>query len=108
MHEGIIHHLVGDHCAWFFQDNLLWTVFGLVGNVLFGSRFIIQWLHSEKHQRVIVPPIFWHISFWGSIVCVIYGLHIDKLPVILGYIFLPFLYARNLILLKKTKPEVAV
>jgi len=48
------------------------------------------------------PPIFWHLSFWGSVLQLLYALHIDKLPVMLSYAFLPFLYARNLWLLKRT------
>jgi lipid-A-disaccharide synthase-like uncharacterized protein len=108
MHDshGLIHQLVGERFSWLFSESIYWTAFGLLGTFLFGSRFVLQWLHSERHQRVIVPPIFWHLSFWGSIICLIYAFHIDKLPVILGYLFLPFIYARNLILLRKTKPEV--
>jgi lipid-A-disaccharide synthase-like uncharacterized protein len=110
MHDspGIIQQLIGAQLAWLFRESVYWTAFGLVGNFLFGSRFFVQWLLSEKHRRVIVPPIFWHLSFWGSIICLIYALHVDRLPVILGYLFLPFIYARNLILLRKTEPEVLV
>jgi len=32
----------------------------------------------------------------GSIISLIYAFHIDKLPIILGFVFLPFIYARNL------------
>jgi lipid-A-disaccharide synthase-like uncharacterized protein len=49
----------------------------------------------------VVPPIFWHLSFWGSSVSLIYALHIDKLPILLSFSFLPFLYARNLMLLRR-------
>jgi len=51
--------------------------------------------------------IFWHLSFWGSVITLVYAFHIDKLPVILGYIFLPFLYARNLRLLYRKQEKVA-
>jgi lipid-A-disaccharide synthase-like uncharacterized protein len=107
MHDspGIIQQLFGPRLSWLFSESVYWTIFGLVGNCVFGSRFLLQWLHSEKQKRVVVPPIFWYLSFWGSTVCLIYALHIDKLPVILGYIFLPFIYARNLTLLRKTKPD---
>jgi lipid-A-disaccharide synthase-like uncharacterized protein len=47
----------------------------------------------------MVPPIFWHLSFFGSILALVYALHLDKAPVILGYVALPFLYGRNLWLL---------
>ena len=101
MHDGFLQHLLGDRLAWLFQESRYWTAFGLFGNALFSSRFIVQWLHSERQKRVVVPPIFWHLSFWGSVVSLLYALHVDKLPIILGYLFLPFLYARNLKLLRR-------
>jgi lipid-A-disaccharide synthase-like uncharacterized protein len=79
------------------------TIFGLFGNLLFSLRFIVQWLYSEKQKELVVPAVFWHFSFWGSVIALIYAFHVDKLPVILGYCFLPFLYARNLVLLVRGK-----
>lgn len=99
--SSLLQPLLGAHGAWFFRDSLYWTIFGLFGNALFSSRFVIQWLYSERHKQVVVPPIFWHLSFWGSVVSLAYACHVDRLPIILGYAFLPFLYARNLHLLKK-------
>lgn len=86
-----------------YADSRWWTAFGLAGNLLFSSRFLIQWLHSEKKKELVVPPIFWHLSFWGSVISLVYALHVDKLPIILGYLFLPLLYARNLVLLRRGK-----
>ena len=103
--HGVLEQLTG--WSWLFRESRYWTCFGLLGNILFGSRFVVQWLHSERHQRLLVPPIFWHLSFWGSLICLAYAIHIDKLPVILGYFFLPVIYARNLILLRRHKPETA-
>jgi len=91
--------VLGGLLPWLYADSQWWTIFGLAGNLMFSSRFVIQWLYSEKLKRVVVPPVFWHLSFWGSLIALIYAFHVDKLPVILGYFFLPFLYARNLILL---------
>jgi lipid-A-disaccharide synthase-like uncharacterized protein len=88
---------------WLYVDSPWWTAFGLLGNLLFSSRFVIQWLASERKRTLVVPAIFWHLSFWGSVVAVIYAFHIDKLPIILSFIFLPFLYARNLVLLYRGK-----
>lgn len=98
---GFLEPLLGAKLAWFYRESLWWTIFGLVGNIIFSLRFIVQWLKSEKHKKIVVPPIFWHLSFWGSIVSLIYAFHIDKLPVILGYIALPVIYGRNLVLLRK-------
>jgi lipid-A-disaccharide synthase-like uncharacterized protein len=97
--EGFLQPFLGPVLPWLYLDSIYWTVFGLLGNLLFSSRFVVQWLLSERHKRLIVPTMFWHLSFWGSVVSLTYSLHIDKLPVILGYLFLPVLYGRNLVLL---------
>jgi lipid-A-disaccharide synthase-like uncharacterized protein len=99
---GIVEHICGPHLHWFFYESIWWTCFGFLWTLLFGSRFLLQWLHSEKHRKIVVPPIFWHLSFWGSVISLIYALHIDKLPVIFGYLFLPLIYARNLVLLRRS------
>jgi lipid-A-disaccharide synthase-like uncharacterized protein len=96
---GFLQPLLGQTLPWLYVDSRWWTVFGLLGNALFSSRFVIQWLYSEKRKELVVPPIFWHLSFWGSTLSLVYALHIDKLPILLSFAFLPFLYARNLILL---------
>lgn len=102
-----MHKLTGGRPEWFYQESWWWMAFGLVGNFLFGSRFFVQWLLSERHKRLVVPPVFWHLSFWGSVVNLIYAFHVDKLPIILGFIFLPVLYARNLILLRRNHDPAA-
>ena len=88
---------------WLYRESRAWTAFGLLGNALFSSRFLYQWLHSERRGRVEVPVAFWHLSFWGSLVTLIYAFHVDKLPYVLGCVFLPALYGRNLMLLRKAR-----
>ena len=97
---GFLQPFLGERLQWLYRETIYWTAVGLLGNGLFSSRFLIQWLKSEREKRVVVPAVFWHLSFWGSIVSLIYAFHVDKLPVILGYLFLPFIYGRNLILLR--------
>jgi lipid-A-disaccharide synthase-like uncharacterized protein len=101
--NGFLQPLFDPIVPWLYSESILWTAFGLTGNLLFSLRFIVQWLYSEKRRELIVPSIFWHISFWGSVIALIYAFHIDKLPVILGYFFTPILYARNLVLLARGK-----
>lgn len=91
---------------WLYNHSYWWTVFGFLGNALFSSRFLLQWLASEKKRSLVVPAYFWHLSFWGSVINVIYAFHIDNAPIIFGVIALPFIYGRNLVLLRRTKnPE---
>lgn len=102
MNDGFLAPHLGQWLPWLYLDSVWWTVFGLAGNALFSSRFLIQWLHSERQRQLIVPPVFWYLSFWGSLISLLYAFHVDKLPIILGYLFLPVLYARNLKLLRRT------
>ncbi len=103
MSDGFLAPALGAALPWLYRDSRWWTAFGLLGNLMFSSRFVVQWLYSEKLKRVVVPPVFWHLSFWGSLIALVYAFHVDKLPVILGYVFLPVLYARNLVLLARGK-----
>ncbi len=43
---------------------------GLVANLLFGLRFLIQWVESEKKQKSTVSPLFWILSLSAnSVLC---------------------------------------
>ena len=99
--DGLLAPLLAGVAPWLYVDSSWWTVVGLLGNGIFSSRFIIQWLSSERKKELHVPAIFWHLSFWGSVLSLVYALHIDKLPIILSFVFLPFLYGRNLVLLRR-------
>ncbi len=101
--EGLLRPLLGDLAPWLYTESFIWTAIGLAGAAVFSSRFIIQWIQSEKERRLVVPPIFWYLSFVGSSLNLVYALHIDKLPVILGSAFLPILYGRNIILLHRSE-----
>lgn len=105
--SGFLEPFLGQYLPWLYVQSSYWTAIGLFGNILFGSRFFIQWIHSERSKKLLVPPIFWHISFWGSLISLLYAIHIDKLPVIIGVAALPFIYARNLYLLRKGQKSLA-
>lgn len=79
----------------------MWTAVGFLGAAIFGSRFVLQWLQSEKERKLVVPWYFWHLSFWGSVLNLLYFMHLDKAPLIFGNCFLPFLYGRNIFFLRK-------
>ena len=102
--SGLLQPFLGKALPWLYADSWAWTLFGLLGNAVFSSRFVIQWLHSERKRQLLVPPVFWHLSFWGSLISLVYAFHIDKLPIILSFIFLPVLYFRNLVLMRRSGP----
>src|SRR5687767_1827990 len=86
---------------WLYVSTWWWTAVGFAANIMFGSRFFVQWLQSEREKKLVVPPYFWHLSFWGSLLNLLYALHLDSAPLILGVAALPFIYGRNLVLLRR-------
>lgn len=97
---------LGGILPWLYSSSYWWTAVGFLGNILFGSRFLLQWLMSEKRKQLVVPPIFWHFSFWGSVLNLFYAFHLDSAPLILGVVALPFIYGRNLVLLYRGSAAV--
>ena len=80
-----------------------WTIFGLVGNVMFTSRFVVQWYVSEKLKQSVIPKNFWHLSLLGGIIQLVYAVHLGAIPIILGYLLPPVIAARNLVLIARQK-----
>ncbi len=85
-----------------------WTAVGFAGNILFGSRFLFQWLESERKKSLVVPAYFWQLSFWGSVLNLFYAIHLDSAPLLLGAVALPFIYARNIVLSRRTTKPAQV
>lgn len=83
------------------DDSTAWIAFGLIGNAVFFSRFLIQWLASEKAGKSIVPTTFWYLSIAGSAVLLIYAVHRRDPVFILAYLPNAFVYLRNLQLIKR-------
>lgn len=48
-------------------------VFGILGQVVFKSRFIYQWIYSVRHKASLLPLTFWIIAVIGSLMIIIYG-----------------------------------
>ncbi len=81
-----------------------WTLFGLLGNGLFMSRFVVQWYVSERLKQSVIPKNFWSLSLVGGIIQLIYAVHIGYIPVILGYLLTPVIAVRNLMLIHRNGP----
>jgi len=86
----------------------IWLVIGIFGQALFASRFIIQWLYSERAKRVVVPTIFWWISLSGGLVLTAYAIHKRDLVFTMGQFSGLFIYSRNLWLLHTAKRREVV
>ena len=81
----------------------LWLVLGLVGQAFFFSRFIVQWLVTEKKGESTIPTAFWYLSICGGLILLVYSVH-QKDPVfIAGQSIGSFVYVRNLMLIYRKK-----
>ena len=76
---------------------------GFLGQGVFASRFIVQWIYSEKKGESYIPIIFWYLSIIGGIGLLTYAIFRKDPVIILGQTFGIFIYLRNLILIYKVK-----
>jgi len=84
------------------MSNQLWLVIGFLGQACFSTRFIIQWIASERKKESVVPVYFWYFSLCGGFTLFIYAAIYLKDPVFaLGQGAGLFVYARNLYLIWK-------
>ena len=80
-------------------NETLWVIFGTLGQMVFFSRWIIQWLSSEKSKISIIPVAFWWCSLAGGVITLIYAHHIGSFPFMLAQAIGIVVYSRNLFLI---------
>ena len=80
---------------------------GMLGQVMFFSRFLVQWIASEKKGKSTVPVSFWYLSIGGGLLLLIYALWRKDPVIILGQLVGLFVYVRNLILIHRHKAAQA-
>ena len=83
----------------------IWTGVGILGQVFFSLRFIIQWIQSEKSKKSVIPYSFWIFSILGSTILLVYAIKRADPVFILGQSAGLLIYARNIHLIKKVKSE---
>ena len=81
--------------AWFASMNVF-KVVGLAGQAIFGSRFFVQWIASERARRSVIPLAFWYLSFTGGLLTLIYAVYIQEPVFIIAQIGGLVVYGRNL------------
>jgi len=79
-----------------------------VGQTLFGMRFIIQWLASERVGRSVMPVAFWFFSIGGGVLLLVYALYKRDPVFIIGQGLGLFVYLRNLYFVFRERRIVSV
>lgn len=69
---------------------------GFLAQILFSGRLLVQWILSEKNNRIITPSLFWFLSLIASFLLFVYGYLRDDFAIMLGQSLTYFIYIRNL------------
>ena len=83
--------------SWFTVSHT-WLIIGFAGQAAFGSRFLWQWIASERARAVVVPPSFWIMSIIGGVALLAYAVHRKDPVFVFGQAGGLLIYARNLVL----------
>jgi len=43
-----------------------WKLIGLIGALMFGGRWLVQFVASHRARRPVIPRLFWYMSLAGS------------------------------------------
>ncbi len=86
-------------------SEFIWVSFGTLGQLIFFSRWIIQWLSSERSKTSIIPVAFWWCSLVGGFITLIYAHHIGSFPFMLAQAIGIIVYSRNLYLIHRRLNE---
>lgn len=85
------------------NTELIFLIIGFLGQGLFASRFIIQWIYSEKKGVSSIPLVFWYLSIFGGLGLLVYAISRKDPVIISGQAFGIFIYLRNLFLIYNNK-----
>ncbi len=81
----------------------LWLAFGVLAQVVFGARFIVQWITSERAGRSVIPLSFWFLSIAGGLMTLVYGFVRREPVIIIGQGLSTAIYLRNLALIARER-----
>jgi len=84
-------------------SEIIFLTIGFLGQFIFASRFIVQWIYSEKKGESYIPIIFWYLSIVGGLSLLVYAIFRKDPVIILGQSFGILVYTRNLILIYRKK-----
>ena len=82
---------------------MIWIAIGLCGQVCFFSRFLVQWVVSERKGESVIPLAFWYFSIVGGLILLAYAIYRRDPVFILGQSTGCFIYIRNLVLISRSR-----
>lgn len=55
-----------------------WKLIGYTGALMFGGRWVVQFLASRQAGKPVIPRLFWYMSLVGSVMTLSYFLFSKK------------------------------
>jgi lipid-A-disaccharide synthase-like uncharacterized protein len=80
-----------------------WKIIGWLGNLIFSTRFFVQWYATEKKKQVTIPLVFWWLSLIGSALLLAYAIQRQDSVFIFAYALAWIPYIRNVMIHQKHK-----
>lgn len=74
---------------------------GIAGQALFASRFIVQWIASERKKESVMPLSFWYLSIIGGSLTAIYAAWRRDPVFLVAQLSGLIVYVRNLVLIRQ-------
>jgi len=93
---------VFDITSW---TGVFWVGLGLLGQVLFTGRMVVQWIASEREKSSVVPVAFWWMSLLGASMLLTYFIWRVDIVGVLGQATGWSIYLRNLWLIYQRPDE---
>ena len=89
---------------------IMWLTIGLLAQLMFSMRFIVQWIATERARASIVPATFWYFSLFGGVLLLAYACYRVDPVFVMGQAAGLVVYSRNLyfVWLGKQDPSSAL
>ena len=55
-----------------------WKLIGYTGALMFGGRWLVQFIASKRAGKPVIPRVFWYMSMVGSLMTLSYFLFSSK------------------------------
>lgn len=85
----------------------LWLGVGFGGQAMFAARFIVQWWHSERSRRSVIPMGFWYCSLGGGATLLLYAIHRREWVFMVGQASGLVVYLRNMHLIRRERAALS-
>ena len=89
------------------SETTIWIGIGFLGQFFFTSRFLVQWIISERRRESVIPVAFWWLSLFGGATLLTYAIWRKDPVFILGQATGLLVYGRNLALIGRRRRETS-